>query len=271
VLKGETRVTMRLMDDVLVPDAAQYRRFGMVDQGTGYIHPALYLKSPAQLTAPATTAGPELRSVSWQQQAAAPGMPASAPSAAVTTTDNSGWRKFGRSSAPMPAAASAPAATDVIQADAAPSGAPASGTGFVRANAVTPAGASPAVDDIALTAPSNAQLSAVPTNAVVSAAPAPAAAPVATADASASLKTVAIENTSPAAPAVTAPKPKLTLFALQAGTVYAVADYWRDEDRLAYVLANGKEGQVDLSELDWKTTTQLNAERNVKVTLRDGK
>jgi hypothetical protein len=273
VLKGETRVTMRLMDDVLVPDAAQYRRFGMVDQGGTYIHPALYLKSPDKLTAPSAIAGPELRSVSWQQQQAAPGMPASAPSAAVTTTDNSGWRKFGRSSAPMPAAASAPAATEVIQADVAPSAAPASGTGFVRANAVAPAGASPAVDDIALTAPSNAQLSAVPTNAVVSAAPvsAPAAAPVATADAAGSLKTVAAENVSPAAPVVPAQKPKLTLFALQAGTVYAVADYWRDEDRLAYVLANGKEGQVDLSELDWKTTTQLNVERNVKVTLRDGK
>jgi hypothetical protein len=80
------------------------------------------------------------------------------------------------------------------------------------------------------------------------------------------------ENTSAAASAtVQPPRPKLTLFAVRAGTVYAVTDYWRDDDRLAYVLSNGKEGQIDLSELDWKTTTQLNTERNVKVTLREGR
>jgi hypothetical protein len=53
--------------------------------------------------------------------------------------------------------------------------------------------------------------------------------------------------------------------------VYAVTDYWRDEDQLVYLLANGKQGQIQMDDLDWKTTSQLNNERNVKVTVREGR
>jgi hypothetical protein len=63
----------------------------------------------------------------------------------------------------------------------------------------------------------------------------------------------------------------LTLLAVRAGTVYAVTDYWRNEDQLVYLLANGKQGQIGMDDLDWKTTSQLNTERNVKVTLREGR
>src|SRR5215471_4147014 len=50
-LKGETRVTLRLMEDVLVPESGQYQRFGRVDSGTTYGRPALYMR-PRRLTTP---------------------------------------------------------------------------------------------------------------------------------------------------------------------------------------------------------------------------
>lgn len=96
--------------------------------------------------------------------------------------------------------------------------------------------------------------------------------PSGTGDAAALVKTLTTENAQVSAgSAAPSQKPRLTLFALRAGTVYAVTDYWRDEDHLAYVLSNGKEGQIDMNELDWKTTTQLNTERNIKITLREGR
>jgi len=96
------------------------------------------------------------------------------------------------------------------------------------------------------------------------------ASPATTGDAAALARTLEVES-APASANSAAQKPKLTLLALKAGTVYAVTDYWRDEDHLIYVLPNGKEGQVDMSDLDWKTTTQLNTDRSVKVTLREGR
>ena len=60
---------------------------------------------------------------------------------------------------------------------------------------------------------------------------------------------------------------KSTLFALKDGSVYAVADYWRDQDILSYVLASGAAGAFAFHDIDWETTTQLNSERGVRVTL----
>ncbi len=61
-----------------------------------------------------------------------------------------------------------------------------------------------------------------------------------------------------------------TLFALKDETIYAVDDYWLESGRLIYVLLSGAKGSVDLREVDWGRTTQLNAERGVTVTLRTG-
>jgi hypothetical protein len=60
---------------------------------------------------------------------------------------------------------------------------------------------------------------------------------------------------------------KPTLFVLKDGTVYAVADYWRDQGVLSYVLASGTAGTFALRDIDWDTTTRLNSERGVRVTL----
>ncbi|HKD14912.1 MAG TPA: hypothetical protein VKE71_10225 [Candidatus Angelobacter sp.] len=112
----------------------------------------------------------------------------------------------------------------------------------------------------------------VPENAPAATTPVAAAAPAVTGDSAALVKTLETEK-SPISAVATVPmqKAKVTLFALRAGTVYVATDYWRDEDRLVYITPNGKEAQTDMSDLDWKTTTQLNAERGVKVTLREGR
>ena len=268
-LKGETRVTLRLMDDVLIPDVGQYRRFGQLNSGSTYEHPALYLRPQQQLTPPSGLARPDYHEILWRQQTPETQTATDSRTAVSTASDSQGdhegWHKFGRADARANTAGS-----DFVPAGNVDAGlsakTSASDNAVLSTNGATSGVAAPAVDDIALTAvASDAQPSQAPANVLISAVPAPEA------DASATVRTVAAGSTAAPASAKPAQKPALTLFALQAGTVYAVADYWRDEDRLGYVLANGKEGQVDLNELDWKTTTQLNAERSVKVTLRDGR
>lgn len=101
------------------------------------------------------------------------------------------------------------------------------------------------------------------------------------------LRTVASETSLPAFPPTTQPVPglryasqtvtptltraaqtQLTLFALKSGTIYAAANYQADGGILQYTLSNGDIGSVRLSEIDWDTTTGLNSERNVRVSLR---
>jgi hypothetical protein len=61
-----------------------------------------------------------------------------------------------------------------------------------------------------------------------------------------------------------------TLLAVRPSSVYVVSDYWLQDDlRLTYVLSTGTQQTIDLSELDWDMTTRLNADRGVKVVLRD--
>jgi len=60
-----------------------------------------------------------------------------------------------------------------------------------------------------------------------------------------------------------------TLIATRQGTVYAVSQYRRDRDILSFVLTNGGLGAIDLANVDWVTTTQLNAERGVNFLLRN--
>jgi hypothetical protein len=238
-LKGETRVTLRLMDDVIVPESAQWQRFGPGDGS--YQRPALLLR-PRQLPAPSAVSAAQLRTALYRPQMSS--SPSRSSDDSVTTSDShSGWRSFRKAgstviSAPVTTASSNPA------------------TSNTAAPALTPKASTPE-DDSADAQPA-ASDNTVPA--------------VTTGDTASLAKTLPAENP-PESNAVTPPaaKPKLTLLAVRAGTVYAVTDYWRDEDQLVYVLANGKQGQLDMDDLDWKTTSQLNNERNVKVTLREGR
>jgi len=64
------------------------------------------------------------------------------------------------------------------------------------------------------------------------------------------------------------PSRDLTLVALKSEMIYPARDYWVAGRLLFYVLPDGSEASADLSSIDWQRTTDLNAERGVRVTLR---
>ncbi len=64
------------------------------------------------------------------------------------------------------------------------------------------------------------------------------------------------------------PSRALTLVALQSEIVYPAKDYWVAGRLLFYVLPDGSEASTDLKSIDWQRTTDLNAQRGVRVTLR---
>jgi hypothetical protein len=64
------------------------------------------------------------------------------------------------------------------------------------------------------------------------------------------------------------PSRVLTLVALKSDTIVPASDYWVAGRELFYVLPDGSEASTDLNRIDWQRTTDLNAERGVRVTLR---
>lgn len=79
-------------------------------------------------------------------------------------------------------------------------------------------------------------------------------------------------RTSP--PAVSEPLPLsawpagVTLFVSYDGATFPASRYWRDQDQLVY-FTDGDRGTVALSMIDWAATAHLNAQRNVRVNLRN--
>lgn len=71
-----------------------------------------------------------------------------------------------------------------------------------------------------------------------------------------------------ATPAVSNSGPQMTLFVVNSGSVYAVTDYSADNGSLSYTLSSGGNGTIPLQDINWESTTKLNSERNVKVTLK---
>jgi hypothetical protein len=55
---------------------------------------------------------------------------------------------------------------------------------------------------------------------------------------------------------------------LKSDTIVPARDYWVACRELVYVLPDGSEASTDLNRIDWQRTTDLNAERGVRVTLR---
>jgi hypothetical protein len=53
---------------------------------------------------------------------------------------------------------------------------------------------------------------------------------------------------------------RVRLIALKSENVYAVTNYRINGGSLRYVLASGGTGSVDLTEVDWRATSRLNAE-----------
>jgi hypothetical protein len=64
--------------------------------------------------------------------------------------------------------------------------------------------------------------------------------------------------------------PGVPVFVLKTGMVLAVGNYTYQEGRISYELASGGSGVISTDEVDWSTTTRVNTQRGVRVTLRGG-
>jgi hypothetical protein len=60
------------------------------------------------------------------------------------------------------------------------------------------------------------------------------------------------------------------VFILKTGTVLAVGNYQYQDSRLTYTLAHGGGGVVSMDDVDWTTTTRVNTQRGVRMTLHGG-
>jgi hypothetical protein len=60
------------------------------------------------------------------------------------------------------------------------------------------------------------------------------------------------------------------VFILKTGTVLAVGNYSYQDGRITYTLAAGGGGVVSADEVDWSTTTRVNTQRGVRMTLHSG-
>lgn len=64
--------------------------------------------------------------------------------------------------------------------------------------------------------------------------------------------------------------PGVPVFILKTGMVLAVGNYTYQDGRISYELASGGNGVIGTDEVDWSTTTRVNSQRGVRVTLRGG-
>ena len=63
--------------------------------------------------------------------------------------------------------------------------------------------------------------------------------------------------------------PGMPVFVLTTGTVLSVSGYGYQDNRISYSLIGGGSGVIAADEVDWTTTTQLNAQRGVRLTLHN--
>jgi hypothetical protein len=61
------------------------------------------------------------------------------------------------------------------------------------------------------------------------------------------------------------------VFVLKTGTVLAVGSYQYRDGRITYTLAHGGGGVVTTDDVDWVTTTRVNNQRGVRMTLHGGR
>jgi hypothetical protein len=64
--------------------------------------------------------------------------------------------------------------------------------------------------------------------------------------------------------------PGTPVFVLKTGTVLAVGDYSYQEGRISYSLASGGTGVIGADQVDWTTTTRVNSQRGVRLSLHAG-
>jgi hypothetical protein len=64
--------------------------------------------------------------------------------------------------------------------------------------------------------------------------------------------------------------PGVPVFVLKTGMILEVGNYTYQEGRISYELASGGNGVISADEVDWTTTTRVNSQRGVRMTLRGG-
>jgi len=79
-----------------------------------------------------------------------------------------------------------------------------------------------------------------------------------------------ISRVSPASSASLAAPAGGPVFVLKTGTVLAVGNYQYQDGRITYTLAGGGGGVVSAEDVDWTTTTRVNSQRGVRMTLHGG-
>jgi hypothetical protein len=63
--------------------------------------------------------------------------------------------------------------------------------------------------------------------------------------------------------------PGMPVFVLTSGTILSVSGYGYQDNRITYSLIGGGSGVISTDDVDWNSTTQLNAQRGLRVTLHN--
>jgi len=64
--------------------------------------------------------------------------------------------------------------------------------------------------------------------------------------------------------------PGMPIFVLNSGAILSVSGYGYSDNRITYSLISGGSGVVSTDDIDWTTTTKLNNQRGVRLTLHSG-
>ena len=87
----------------------------------------------------------------------------------------------------------------------------------------------------------------------------------------ASYATYISRDVTPPSPSSITSLPGMPVFVLNTGTILSVSGYGYHDSRITYSLIGGGSGVISTDEVDWTTTTRINAQRGVRVTLRRGR
>jgi hypothetical protein len=63
--------------------------------------------------------------------------------------------------------------------------------------------------------------------------------------------------------------PGMPVFVLTSGAILSVSGYGYQDNRITYSLIGGGTGVISTEEVDWNSTTQLNVQRGLRVTLHN--
>jgi hypothetical protein len=63
--------------------------------------------------------------------------------------------------------------------------------------------------------------------------------------------------------------PGMPVFVLTTGMALSVSSYGYQDGRITYTLRSGGSGVISTDDIDWSTTTRVNSQRGVRVTLHN--